>query len=196
MTAWPSALLPERMTIQLVSVSGGTAPSPYSGRQHFFRLPGGFWRAGFSWSSAREAQWRQIMGFVAGLGGRAGRFTLADPGYRIALGGFTSGTVTATGTALASTVALAGLAGTNPVLVIGDRLSIADRLYMVTADATHTAGAATVSIAPPLRASCSSAAVNLTAPVGTFSLADDQQGSVGIRPPWFGEVSIEMVEPL
>lgn len=193
---WPSDLLPERMTIQLVQPSGGSDASPYSGKRAFFRLPRDYWRASFSWSSAREAQWRDIQGFLATLGGRAGRFLLADPGYSGARGGNTGGTVTATGTAAASTVTLAGLGGTNPALKRGDRLSIGERLYMVTADVTHSGGGATVAIAPRLRASCSAAAVNLTAPIGTFGLVDDQQGGVSLRPPLFGELSVDLVEPI
>jgi hypothetical protein len=193
---WPSTLLPERMAIQLVQVSGGSDASPYSGRRNFFRLPNGYWRASLSWTSAREAQWRDIQGFVATLGGRAGRFLLADPGYSGPRGGNTGGSVTATGSLLASTVTLAGLGGTNPALKRGDRLSIGERLYMVTADVTHSGGGATVSIAPRLRAACTSAAVTLAAPIGTFSLVDDQQGAVSLRPPLFAEVSIDLVEPI
>lgn len=192
---WPSTLLPERMGIQLVQVSGGSDASPYSKKRNFFRLPSDHWRASLSWTSAREAQWRDIQGFVATLGGRAGRFLLADPAYSGALGGNTGGTVTATGTANAATVTLAGLGGTNPALKRGDRLSIGERLYIVTADANHSGGGATVSIAPRLRATVSGAAVNLTAPIGTFSLVSDDQAGISLRPPLFAEVSLELVEP-
>lgn len=195
LATWPAALAPERMHINLVPTSGGSEASPYSGKQTFFRLPRAYWRAGMSWSSAREWQWRRIHGFVAGLAGRAGRFLLVDPSYSGPLGGAGRGTVTATGTAMAANVTLDGIVGHNPVLMMGDRLSIADRLYQVTDDVYQTGGQAVVPIAPLLRASCSNAAAELMQPVGTFRLASDDQGSASIRPPWFAELSVDFVEP-
>ena len=158
-------------------------------------LPGARWEAQAEWSLLTRPMQRLLQGLLAALNGQTGTVAMPDFGYDGPQGS-AAGNLLATGAAEALAITITGATGSNPVLRAGDRIGVAGRLYMVTADVTAAGGSATVPILPRLRAAAAGAAVataNLTCPM---RLIDDGQGAIAVRPPLKGTATVSLVERL
>jgi hypothetical protein len=140
--------------------------------------------------------------FLASLDGPAGLIAIPDWDYerkRVDFGypGGATGTITATGSKDAKTVALAGVGGTAPSFLAGSRLGVGGFVYQVTAD-TNRAGSAIAAlpIRPRLRTDLSAAAVTLADIQFQMRLLDDAQGAVDIAPNGRGSAMVSLVEVL
>lgn len=105
--------LPSRVTLAPVSNTQSGGRSPLNGSEQTLRLAGQRWQASLAWEGLAQDEWRPLLGFLAALGGRAGRFTwspgpwlprrgaaLPDPvsgPARILVGGQTGSVVRVTG---------------------------------------------------------------------------------------------------
>lgn len=187
---WPSALRPSESSFAGAPSIVETA-SPFSGGSVAYELAGSRWVASLSFGLLDTTSWRLLQGFVAALRGPINRVALPDHAYPGARG-TASGTITATADAYALEIALSGISGT---LLLGDRLGIGGRLYMVTADVTASMGAATVGVWPAMRADLSAEAVTLAAPTCLMQLTQPYP-QFSYRVPSFASVDLSFREAL
>jgi hypothetical protein len=113
-------------------------------------------QAGYGWSeeylfNSTDAAARQLLALVMAYWRNGTVLQIVHPLYKTPLGGGT-GTVTVNGgSQTGASLVTAGWGGTNPVLRHGDLIRIPTYgVRVVTADVTHTAGAATIPIDPPI----------------------------------------------
>ncbi|MBK1656842.1 phage head spike fiber domain-containing protein [Paracraurococcus ruber] len=109
--AFPAAIRnPNSIRFGLAANTQSGGRSPFDGTEQTLALPGAKWAAEVRWNTLPEAQWRIMQAFLAGLRGRAGRFTWgpthmprkgdggADSvGRRVLSGSQTGGTLLVTG---------------------------------------------------------------------------------------------------
>ena len=176
--------------------------SPFDGTMQTLEMPGARWEFTVTWQILSPDDRRELAAFLARLRGRAGRFTYGPVwSPRRAVGG---GSPVINGSGQSGEVlSTIGWAANAQAMRAGDWLSYADpagrqRLHQVVADATaDAAGVAALIISPPIRrAGANGVAVEVTAPIGTFMLPQDEAPSLNIRPPSFGQVTITMREAL
>jgi hypothetical protein len=176
---FPAAIpAPNSMTLGLAANTQSGGRSPLDGTEQTLELPGARWVAELRWQALEEAHWRALSAFVARLGGRAGRFTWS-PIARFPRRG------TATGTPLVNGGAQTGKSlatdgwGTGTAFLAGDLVGWLDPtgrsvMHQVVADATVSAGAATLTLAPAIRRSpADNAGLILAAPSPVWRLARD-----------------------
>lgn len=190
--AWPSSLIPNDMrwgvqtnTLGLVSplVAGGGA----------YPLAGARWVCEMTLRNLTEAQQRELAGFLDRLAGQSGRLVMPLWLHGTQRGAI-AGAVLATGAKDAVTVGLTGITGANPTLRPGDMLGIAGTLYRVLKPVTHTAGAATAIIAPPLRGTFTAEPVALS-DLTCFMRLDQDDANMGrYRPGGWGDFTCRFVE--
>ncbi len=192
---WPATLIPNEMPSWGIESNTLELGSPWTRGRQAFELQGARWLCDMTFRNLTETQQRELVGFLDHLRGPVGVVDL--PTFvNSSFAGSAGGTITATAAAHAKTVTMAGVTGSGSAFKRGDLIGIAGRLYRVTEDATQTSGAATVSIAPPLRAAASSAAVSLADLVCPMSLMDDRQGMASFRPKPVAGLSLRFVESL
>lgn len=169
-----------------------THVSPLSGATRTIATPGSRWSFTAVWPNLDKPDRDRIEPFLAQLNGRSGRFYFSPPEYYYPKGTARTATVNGgsqTGTALnVSMVAFT-------TLLAGDFFEVNGELKRMTAAATADAGgAATLSFAPPLRASPGNgAAITLTAPKATFMLVDDRAG-VSIGAGGYADFTLDAIE--
>lgn len=169
--------------------------SPYDGARQDVRRPGERWACTITWPMMTPTEWRAIIGWLSSLGGPSGRALI--PYYGPPLAGGATGSPTATGTRLAGTVTLNSVGGTAPHFRAGDMIEIAERLYLITADATASGGSVTLAIWPRLRANLAGAVVRLTNPRCTMCLAEPEAVRARFRAGYLAELDpIAFVEAL
>lgn len=172
-----------------------THTSPLSGATRTLSLPGAVWKVTATWPALVGDERRVVEGWLAALGGRAGRFTFSPPEYWLPRGTLRSATINGplqTG----STLALSTTA--SATLLAGDFLQLpTGQLVRVTANASaNGAGGITASIAPPLRSSPThGTAVTVANPAATFMLASDESGLV-IGAGGYADWTLDAVEAL
>lgn len=192
---WPTTLIPNEMPSWGIETNSLELSSPWTGGRQVVELQGARWVCDMTFRNLTETQQRELSGFLDHLRGPVGVVSL--PTFvNSSFAGSAGGTITATAAAHAKTVTMAGVTGAGAAFKRGDLIGIAGRLYRVTADASQTSGAATVSIAPPLRAAASSAAVTLADLVCPMSLIDDRQALAGFRPKPVANMTLRFVESL
>ncbi len=181
-----------------------THESPLDGSTQTLALPGARWEAAITWNTLESSDRRILEAFLAQLGGQAGRFYLG-PGWHAPRRATGTGTPLINGAQSVSTINMDGWAAGAEAFKTGDYFCVFTGgspsralLYIVTADATADGGGAVaVSVAPPVRTSVAdNSPVYLDWPVATMRLADDDQGSVTVRPPMRGSFTISIVEAL
>jgi hypothetical protein len=175
----------------------GVLTSPLTGTEVTQELPGARWLYTPAWEVLDSTEWKLLQGLVAALSDTTNTVAIADPAYAMLgrQGGLT-GTPTATGNAFAKVVSLAGVAGADPVLRMGDRIQLGTRLYIVTGDVTKSGTTATVPIQPPLRAAFANTAIAYVNPTGEFRLLDGDQGAMRLQPPATASFRPAFIEPL
>lgn len=192
---WPATLIPNEMPVWGIEPNSLELGSPWTRGRQVFELQGARWVCDMTFRNLTETQQRELIGFLDHLRGPVGVVNL--PTFvNGTFAGSAGGTILATAAAHAKTVTMAGVTGTGAAFKRGDLIGIAGRLYRITQDATQTDGAATVSIAPPLRAAAAGAAVTLADLVCPMALADDRQGLAGFRPKPVASLSLRFVESL
>jgi hypothetical protein len=180
--------------------------SPFDRTTQTVESPGARWKASVSWPGLPLADWRALAGFLARLGGRAGRFNYGPPQGRRRATATISGTVRVKGAGQTGTsLIIDGLPNSVVVFEAGDWISYLNAasrpmLHMIVTQATSNgSGEATLTIAPPLRGSpADNVEINHAAPVGVFMLLDDEQGASSHDPtrPNRADISIEIIEAL
>lgn len=176
---FPASLpAPNSMRLGLSANTQSGGRSPFDGTEQTLALPGARWVAELRYTNLTLPDHRVMDGFVAALGGRAGRFTWSPPRPRRATRG---GSAQVFGGGQTGTLLTTGFwSGSGLCFAAGDMFSyinVAGRpiLHMATADATvDGSNACTVSIAPMIRRIPSDGALlNLTAPTAVWRLAED-----------------------
>jgi hypothetical protein len=198
---FPTIRRPSEAAERLIGLTQ-THESPFDGTMQTLEMPGARWEFTVSWQVLSVDDRRELAAFLARLRGRAGRFTYGPIwSPRRATGG---GTPVINGAGQSGEVlSTSGWTASAQAMRAGDWLSYADtlgrqRLHQVVADATaNGSGIAALTISPPIRrAGANGAAVQITAPIGTFMLPQDEAPAINIRPPSLGQVTITMREAL
>lgn len=129
----------------------GVTESPFELNQNIYAHPGAAWGGSVSLPQMSAAQGATWSAFAARLAGRSGTFLMAPPD-RAAPFGTQSANFTVNGAHAERVTSLAVTMSVSATLLAGDRISIGQKLHEVVVDATADgAGAATLSIEPPLR---------------------------------------------
>lgn len=199
--AFPTILAPGEVAWKLRGRTQ-TQTSPLDGTTQTLALPGARWEASLSWPAMTRDDSRVLEAFFALMRGMQGRFFYGPThAPRRATGG--GSPVINGANQSGATLSIRGFTNSSQAFRVGDWLSYTDstgrvRLHQVTADVNaNGSGVAAVPIAPPIRrAGADGAAVNVTAPVGVFMLADDGVGEIRVRPPLLGSASLQIVEAL
>jgi hypothetical protein len=191
---WPAGLIPNDISWGIWAHTLGLE-SPWTRSGQYVELQGARWQLSMSFRALDETQQRELAGFLDHLRGSVGIVAMPTWVHETKQGS-AAGTILATAAAHAKLIGLTGVTGAGVSFKRGDLLGIAGRLHRVTADATHDGGTiAALSIAPPLRASATGAAVslaNLTCPMRLVGDGD----AVGRFRPKFGDFSLTWVEAL
>lgn len=198
---FPTIRRPSEASERLIGLTQ-THESPFDGTMQTLELPGARWEFTVTWQTLSPDDRRELAAFLARLRGRAGRFTYGpfwSP--RRATGG---GTPVINGAGQSGvTLNTGGWVAGAQAMRAGDWFSYADtagrqRLHQVVADATADgAGVAFLTISPPIRrAGAHLAVLEMTTPVGTFMLPQDEAPGMNIRAPSLGQVTITMREAL
>lgn len=197
-TAWPSSLRPTRVDLSL-QTNTQTFTSALDGSDQMAVLPGARWVATVTFPRLRGASARALRAFLAALAGPAGRFYLPVFDQPAAAGSASgSGVVSGAGQTGSSLVTSGWTASQTGLLLAGDYIQVGNALHMVTADVdSDGSGAATLSIAPPLRTSPADLAPIVTAsPACVMALADDQQAAWAVQSPDIYAFTLACREPL
>ena len=181
--SWPSGIpAPNDFSFGLAANTQSGGRSPLDGTEQTLALPGARWMAELRFRNLDLPQWRILDGFVARLGGRAGRFTWAPPrprrGVATVPGAITMTAGTAAGSAALSVTGFG--AGSGVAWEAGDLLGWVDgtgraALHMaVAATSVNGSGAATVTLAPPIRRGVATGtALTMTSPPAVWRLQRD-----------------------
>ena len=144
-------------------------PSAFTGSQQVQDWGGRWWHYEIEMALTKGADGRRLSGFLAGLGGAAGRFLLTDPSAAHQAG--TPGAPLVSGSSQTGNSLLsAGWVPDSTPLLSGDLFSLGagaqTRLHQLTTDVISDAtGVATLSFVPPLReAPLDQAGLNVTTP--------------------------------
>jgi hypothetical protein len=179
--SWPSGLpAPNSLSIAPAANTQSGGRSPFDGTEQTLQLPGTRWIAELRFVNLAEAEWRVLGAFLADLGGKAGRFTWSPIARFPRRGTASPGTPRVNGGAqTGKTLVTDGWGGAGTAFAVGDFLAYTDpagraTLHRVTADASVSSGAATISIAPPIRRSpADNALIDLAAPSCVWKLSRD-----------------------
>ena len=198
--AFPTTTNPARVTWDL-RANTQTHSSPFDQTTQTLALPGARWVVNLSWPTLSQDDWRTLSGFLAGLGGSAGRFTYG-PSHAPRRATGTGAPAMNGSIQTGSAISVKGWEASAQAFRIGDYLSYLDSsgrslLHIVRADSNATGlGFAAVSIAPPVRRSVADGtAIEVAAPLGVFRLANGAS-PISVRPGAFGELSIDIEETL
>lgn len=197
--AWPAELRPTsaRFTLQTSSTIIPSQRNPFATISR--EEPAQGWKADLTFGLLRPTQKRLMQGTLALLDGPSRAVLLPDWDYDYdtdtrGLSGGAGGTILATGSKDAKSVALTGITGSNPAFKMGDRFQIDDAVYIVAADANHSSGNATVTQRPPLRAPYDDDQVTLTGIVFKMALTGDAQNALDLLASGDASVSLSFVE--
>lgn len=172
------ALAPDGATLKLVTKSQ-LFESDLSGAVQTAILPGDHWAATLTFSSVSARQSAIMRAFLAGVGGRAGRFWLPVPGYVRRGTAAGSGVVSGAGQS-GKTLVTSGWTINQALLFdYADYIQVGNELYMVTAPvASSGTGTASIPVAPALRTSpANGAAIIVSSPACLMMMADDNQAA-------------------
>lgn len=194
--SFPAGLAPARATFRL-SRSQAVAVSPFTFSRQVQSWGGRRWEAEITMPPlGNRAKAAALKAWLVSLRGLQGTFLLGEPGYPGPRGTATAAVVNGAGQA-GYTLAVAGMAA-GATLLAGDYVELpGHRLHMVVEDAAaNGAGAAVLSLDPPLRASpADGAALILMAPRGVWSLASPSV-AWDLSPPYRHEFTFAAVEEL
>lgn len=187
---WPASVIANASDWRLVP-NTVTRISPLTGKTRTESYGGDHWACTLTCHNLTGAAAAELRAFLSRLRGRAYRALVADHGYtqRGTLTALTVNGANQTGTSLVCN----GATPSTGTLLAGDMISVEDRLYMVTEDATAVGGAVTLSVVPPLEGPpAHGATVKLGANVvGRFVLAGN---TVGWTHTPGGVTSFEVIE--
>ncbi len=195
-SSFPS-LLPDSCNMKLISKSQ-LFESELSGHTQTASLPGDYWTATLTFNEIYHREAAILRAFLAGIGGRSGRFWLPIPGYK------SSGT--AQGAGVVSTAGQTGknivTSGWSPNQALlfdyADYIQVGDYLHMITSPvSSDSLGASVLTVAPALRISPgASVSIVTVAPACLMMLSDDNQASWDIFNSILYNMSISCREPL
>ena len=170
---FPSTLTPSRCRLTL-SAQSVSFTSPYTGAEQTVALGGDTLVMHMEFVALDASRKRVLEGFIARLDGKQHRFTAPDFSHR--QGGSLAGTPHVRGAEQrGKRLQTDGWRANQLVLRQGDQISIANYLYLVTADVMSAAnGLATIPVYPgtPRTAPADDAPIQTTAPGGTWMLTD------------------------
>lgn len=186
-----------------------SARSELDGTEQTLALPGDAWKGTLTFNNKVGAEANQLRAFLAGLRGRAGRFTLSPPGYHYPYNWTSRASWTSGGTITASATAAVGNTtvsvtdaptggATGYWLAAGDYIGLGSELKMVTG-VTRNAGAGTyvISFVPPLRQEiAATTAVVVDHPKCTMKLDNDDQAQWQQQPGKIYTLSISVSEAI
>ena len=167
----PVAFQPKSVHMTLMANQRVNA-SPFGGSELSVDLLNDRWLMEIELPDSSQAYGAQIEGFIAAMRGQVNVCALYHFARSAPLG-TARGTILVNGAVAqgASSIAIDGISPSTGTLLAGDILGIGSQLFMVAADVTAVAGAATVSIANRVRtAIADNAAVTWNAPTALFRL--------------------------
>ncbi|WP_145569250.1 hypothetical protein [Yersinia mollaretii] len=190
---WPAILVPNEMTLQLLSNSK-IFQSPFSGSSQTASFPGSRLALTMTFRNRKDRDARALESLVADLDGVAGRVRLWD---------FARGGRAPAGTPIVSAAEQRGkmlsTRGWLPgrlVLQRGDYITVNDELKKVTQDVrSDISGQAVIRFSPQLRwPPVAGAPIECRKPTGIFRLTDENQGNFSRTPGIFHSVTLQFVE--
>lgn len=140
------------------AVSVSTSPFTYT--QQVYQHPGVIWEAEITLPALNRSEAKQVEGFLAGLRGSSGTFTMAHPLHTSTANGTITGAVGDT----SITVNMSASAS------VGDYFSHSGHIYII----TEKTSATNYQIMPPLRDAAATSTVDFTYPEGTWRLASNE----------------------
>jgi len=159
-------------------------PSAFTGSQQVQDWGGRWWHYEIEMALTKGANGRRLSGFLAGLGGAAGRFLLVDPSTAHQAG--TPGApLVSGGTQSGNSLLSAGWMPDSTPLLSGDLFSLGSgaqvRMHQLTADVISDAtGTAPLSFVPPLREPpLDQAGLSVTAPAVCLRLTSPVPTRIG-----------------
>ena len=170
---FPPTLTPTRCQLTL-SAKSVSFTSPYTDAEQTVALGGDTLVMRMEFTALNADRKRVLEGFIARLDGKQHRFTVQDFSHR--QGGSLAGTPRVRGAGQrGNRLQTDGWRARKLVLRQGDHLSIANYLYLVTADVMSAAnGLATIPVYPgtPHTAPANNAPIQTSSPAGTWMLTD------------------------
>ena len=170
-----------------------TFVSPLTGAIQTVQRTGNRWRVTLSYENLFDSERAVMQAFLAEVTATAENFYLEDHSYERRADG--AGTVLVAGASqTGNQLDTDGWTSGTYAFRAGDFFEVNGELKMATADATITAGAATVDFVPELRsAPANNAAVTISSPKGIFRLISPQT-TWSNRSPRISSFSFECVE--
>jgi len=167
--------------------------SPLTGAIQTAQRGGTRWRATLTFDNLTGADRAVMQAFLAQLQGTANNFYLTDHSYTRRADG--SGTPRVNGASqTGNQLVTDGWTSGTYAFLRGDLFTVNGELKMAVADATISAGAATVDFVPELReAPADNATLTISAPTGIFRLINPVSGWSN-QPGVFSTFSIEAIE--
>jgi hypothetical protein len=199
----PEVRNPASVQIGLAALTQSGGRSPFDGTEQVLEMPGARWMAELRFVNLPLDQWRVLHGFVANLGGRAGRFYWG-PTRWAPRRGTRGGAVTITGAA-GKVIATTGWApgGVAYAVRVGDYVGYVDGngrdvMHLVTEDVfTDGAGSGGILLAPAVRRPPPvGTALNYTTPRAIWRLTSDENPFEFTGGPAKGAVSLRIEEAL
>jgi hypothetical protein len=176
--SWPTLSRDPMMQRWNLIASTQVATSPLNGATQTQALPGMLWATTLEYSLLGDDA-RKMEAFLLSMQGRAGRVFVGNFGqYKPR--GTAAGTPLVNGFPYLAGATSIGTDGWTPgvTMLAGDYFGVANRLHMVTVDATaNGSGQMTLQFVPPLLATLAdNAAITIERPTTTMMLLDDRQG--------------------
>jgi hypothetical protein len=167
--------------------------SPLTGAIQTAQRTGNRWRVSLTFQNLFDSERAAMQGFLSQLQATANNFFLEDHSYTRRADGAGTPVVDGAGQTGNQLVIDGWTSGTYAFLV-GDFFEVNGELKMVVADATISAGSATVDFVPELRAAPDDdAAVTISSPKGIFRLISNESGW-STRSPVISTFSFDCVE--
>ena len=178
-----------------LSANSQAFTSPLSQASQTLELPGARWTAILNYPPLIEAEAALMQAFVIALKGRANRVRMWNMARQTPRGTATGAPIVSGAAQLGNTLTTSGWTPATTVLKGGDFVGIGGELKMITTDiASNGSGLATLTFAPPLRASPNDAsAIVTTKPTALMRLDGDDQSWL-TSPGLFTEYKLSLVE--
>lgn len=167
--------------------------SPLTGAIQTAQRTGNRWRVALTFENLVEAERAVMQGFLSQLTATANNFFLEDHSYSRRADG--DGTPRVNGASeTGNQIATDGWTSGTYAMLVGDFFEVNGELKMCVADATISAGAATIDFVPELRATpADNSLITITNPKGIFRLISPQT-TWSNRAPRISTFSFECVE--
>lgn len=197
--SWPTGIRPGSSRGYKPMSRQALYAGPTAGGDFLEELPGARWSAEYQFGPLEPDEWMTLDGLVGAMQAARNYLLLPVFEYDPPLGGPRgggSGPMAATCSVGSYTVSVSGILGTNPAFMMGDRITMANRMHVVTATSNAAGGVATLQVWPRTRASLAGQPLDSTNALCLMRLASADEGGRNISPPLVADFPIKFIEVL